>query len=319
MSEEMAAEAAAEGTVTDTSAAEVPADTGVEVAQEGQAEQAEQAAEPSADGSAEPEQLTREQVEQFIQQRMAQQQPAEPPSYMRDLMESQRQQTEVFTRLLQQAQAQTQRQRVEASRPRPPSRDAPIEEHLKWQQADYQWQLEQAQSRTQGTMLDHIGKLEATIKDIAGRMEAERTHAQQRAQEYEQQRYLESLSSKPEFSWIKDDDRRAALNVIHQAIVRNGAQASLADTAKLVAKAFGLNGPSAQAKNSAQRLASTEALKQQRAAVRGRAGPLPSSTTTSRTSAPPTDRVNAARKALAAGAKLPPEMLAFYGLNKAEH
>lgn len=284
-------------------------------------------AEPAAEDvpAEEPVAITPEYIEQLVQQRIAAQN-AQPPQYMQQLAQqlsaqqrASEQQTALFNRMLQQAEAQTMRQRVEASRPVRPPNEAPVEEHLKYQQADYAWQMGQMQHRLEAASSTRIGQLESTIKELAGYMQQERVRAQQAQYQAQQQAVVQQLQAQPQYKWLGDDNRRAAVDTLYRTIAQNNPNVSYAQVAQMVAESFGLNGPSQQAVNAAQRGASQEALKQQRAAIKGRRGPIPAATGTSRSSAPPTDRANSVRKAMAAGAKFAPELLAAYGLDPNKH
>ena len=153
------------------------------------------------------------------------------------------------------------------------------------------------------------------VQQQAQQLEQARMQSNIEAHKARMQAEVAQLSRQQGMQWVQKGGAQAVLRTIHQAMTEANPNITLAQTAQMLASEFGLAAPSQQAQNAARRGQSVEALQQQRAAVQQRKGALPAATS-ARSNGQPKDRANSVRKAMAQGAKFPPEMLDHYGLNE---
>lgn len=269
------------------------------------------------DGQVPPpaEVLTPDVVERLVQERLAQfQAQAQPPAYLQQLLENQQRQTEAFNSMLQQAQQAQYRQQLEASRPKPPPPGAPVEDLLDFQRRDFAWQQQQSIGRLEHQFRTYTQQLESKLQAQAQAMQQASIQAQRATYEAQMNAQLGELTKKPEFTWARKPEAQAVVRTIHQVLTEANPNVTLAETARLLGNAFGQGAPSPAAQNAARRGAETDVLKAQRAAVQQRRGPVPSAQASRGNGSPPKDRVAAVRKAMAHGARFPPELLEAYGL-----
>lgn len=271
--------------------------------------------EPAPPVQAQNQQLTPEYIEQMVQERLQQAMAQQaPPPYMAQLIEAQQAQNQRFNDLMAQAAQERQRAAVEATRPRPPGPGASVEEFLDYQRKDMAWQQGQTTQRMEQMFRSHTQRLEQMVQQQAQQLEQARLQANVESHKARMQAEVAQLARQQGMQWVQKGGAQAVLRTIHQAMVEANPNITLAQTAQMLASEFGLAAPSQQAQNAARRGQSVEALQQQRAAVQQRKGALPAATS-AKSNGQPKDRANSVRKAIAAGAKFPPEMLELYGLN----
>lgn len=277
--------------------------------------------EPGAD-AVEPDPahaLTPEAVEQLVQQRLEQyaqqaQQQQEPPPYIKQILEQQAQQQQMYAQMMQQAQMAAQRRALEESRPKPPPPDATVEQVLDYQRRESAWNQQQQFGRLEQSFKQYTQALEQKLTALNQRFEQATMQASRAAYEAQTGAKLQQLAKAPGMQWVQKPGAQAVLRTVHQVLSEANPNISLEQAASMVAQEFGLGAPTQSMKNAARRDQATEALKQQRAQVQKRGGPMPAANA-ARTTALPKGKVEAVKQAIAAGAKLPQELKDLYGIH----
>lgn len=295
-----------------------PADGVVDVqdpnAGNGVEEQAADGAEPAPET-----QLTPEVVEQMVQARLEQyaqqmQQQAQPPPYIQQILEQQAQQQQMYAQMMQQAQQAAQRRAIEESRPKPPPPGATVDEVLDYQRRETAWNQQQQFGRLESSFKQYTQALEQKLTALNQRFEQATMQASRAAYEAQTGATLAQLAKAPGMQWVQKPGAAAVLRTVHQVLAEANPNITLEQSASMVSQAFGLGAPTQAMKNAARRDTATEALKQQRAQVQKRGGPMPAANA-ARTGTVPKTRVEQVKAAVAAGARLPRELLEYYGIN----
>lgn len=277
--------------------------------------------EPAADAGQEqpPQNLTPDVVEQMVQERLEQfaqqvQQQQQPPPYIQQILQQQAEQQKMYAAMMQQAQQAAQRRALEESRPKPPAPGATVEEILDYQRRETAWNQQQQFGRLEGSFKQYTSQLESKLQALQARLDQATQQASRAAYEAQTGATLAQLAKNPGMQWVQKPDAAAVLRTVHQVLAEANPNISLEQSAAMVSQAFGLGAPTQGMKNAARRDQATEALKQQRAQVQKRGGPMPAANA-ARTGTVPKTRVEQVKAAVAAGARLPRELLEYYGIN----